>query len=63
MSKRDSKAKPQQWKDRFVPNQPTPSMDNKDVPSPPIRTTEEYRADQDAGIQRIGKPVDKSGGA
>lgn len=38
---------------------PTPSMDDKDTPSPPVRTTEQYDADAKAGVQRIGKPRDK----
>lgn len=36
----------------------TPSMDDKDTPSPPIRTNEEYEADKRAGIERVGKPSD-----
>lgn len=32
----------------------TPSMDEKDIPSPPLRTTEEYEADKAAGIVRGG---------
>lgn len=43
------------WTERFVPDQP--SMDDRDTPSPPIRTVEEYEADCAAGIQRIGKPL------
>ena len=55
------KAMPEQWKARFVADQPTPSMDDKDRPSPPIRTTEEYEADCAAGIQRVGTLVDRKG--
>ena len=51
--------RPEQWKERFVPDQPTPSLDDKHVPSPPIRTGDEYRADQQAGIQRIGNPIER----
>jgi len=40
---------------------PTPSMDDKHIPSPPIRTNEQYEKDKAAGIQPIGKPVDKKG--
>lgn len=36
----------------------TPSMDDKTIPSPPVRTTEQYEADCKAGIQRVGKPTD-----
>ena len=31
-------------------NDPAPSMDEKDKPSPPIRTTEEYERDRELGI-------------
>jgi len=34
-------------------------MDDKATPSPPVRTVEEYHADCQLGIQRIGKPQDK----
>lgn len=44
-------------------DKPTPSMDDKDTPSPPVRTTEQYLADCAAGIQRVGKPTDKKGAA
>jgi hypothetical protein len=40
---------------------PTPSMDDKDTPSPPVRTTEQWHADQAAGIQRIGRPTYRNG--
>jgi hypothetical protein len=53
-----TKAVPEQWKARFDPNRPTPSMDDKHIPSPPIRTTDEYEADKEAGIQRVGRPID-----
>lgn len=39
----------------------TPSMDDKDTPSPPVRTTEQYHRDTEAGVQRVGKPVDRKG--
>jgi hypothetical protein len=39
----------------------TPSMDDKDIPSPPTRTTAQYDADCAAGIQRVGKPRDRKG--
>ncbi len=42
-------------------NPPTPSMDDKNIPSPPTRTVDEYHADCALGIQRIGKPTDKKG--
>ena len=41
-------------------NDQTPSMDAKDVPSPPLRTTEEYERDKAAGIVRGGYPLYKS---
>lgn len=41
----------------FVPDQPTPSMDNKDTPSPPIRTVEEWHQDEANGFQRVGRAV------
>lgn len=44
-------------------DKPTPSMDDKATPSPPVRTTEQYLADCAAGIQRVGKPVDRKGAA
>lgn len=28
---------------------------------PPIRTTEQYHVDKAAGIERVGKPIDKKG--
>ena len=37
----------------------TPSMDDKDTPSPPLRTTEQYEADKAAGIVRGGQPLEK----
>lgn len=37
---------------------PTPSMDDKHIPSPPVRVVEDYLADCRLGIQRIGKPKD-----
>jgi hypothetical protein len=37
----------------------TPSMDDKATPSLPARTTEQYDADCQAGIQRVGKPKDR----
>lgn len=40
---------------------PTPSMDDKDTPSPPTRTTDEYIRDRERGIQRIGKPTYRGG--
>jgi hypothetical protein len=39
----------------------TPSMDDKDVPSPPVRTTDQYEVDCAAGITRVGKPLDAKG--
>ena len=36
-----------------------PSMDDKDTPSPPIRTTNQYEADREAGINPIGYPESK----
>lgn len=55
---------------------PAPSMDEKDIPSPPIRTTAEYERDCDLGIvtpvgrkpsvpvygQRKGNVADANGG-
>ncbi len=35
---------------------PTPSMDDKATPSPPVRTNEQYDADKKAGVERIGQP-------
>lgn len=35
----------------------TPSMDDKETPSPPLRTTEKYEADKEAGINRISLKV------
>ncbi len=40
---------------------PTPSMDDKHIPSPPTRTTEQYEADKESGVQPVGFPVDKKG--
>jgi hypothetical protein len=37
----------------------TPSMGDKAIVAPPVRTTEQYEADCKAGIQRIGRPVEK----
>lgn len=42
-------------------SEPTPSMDDKSIPSPPVRTTEQYDADKQAGIQRVGKPTYRGG--
>lgn len=42
-------------------DKPTPSMDDKHVPSPPVRTSEQYEADKKAGIQRIGHPTYRGG--
>jgi hypothetical protein len=39
----------------------TPSMDDKDIPSPPTRSNEQYQADKEKGVQPVGKPVDKKG--
>lgn len=39
----------------------TPSMDDKNTPSPPTRTTEQYEADKEAGVQPVGFPIDKKG--
>lgn len=39
----------------------TPSMDDKDTPSPPTRTVEQYMADKEKGINPIGHPLDKKG--
>lgn len=39
----------------------TPSMDDKDTPSPPTRTVEQYVDDKEKGINPIGHPVDKKG--
>lgn len=38
----------------------TPSMDDKQIPSPPVRTTEQYEKDKAAGINRVPEkpPVD-----
>lgn len=36
-----------------------PSMDDKSIKVPPVRTNEQYHADQAAGIQRSdGRPID-----
>lgn len=45
------------------PEAVTPSMDDKDTPSPPTRTTQEYERDCAAGIQRVGHPRDRKGAA
>jgi hypothetical protein len=37
---------------------PTPSMDDKSIPSPPTRTVAEYEADKARGVQPVGRPVD-----
>lgn len=37
---------------------PTPSMDNKGTPSPPVMTTELYERCKAAGVIRGGKPQD-----
>ena len=39
----------------------TPSMDDKHIPSPPTRTTEQYEKDKEDGRQPVGRPVDKKG--
>lgn len=39
----------------------TPSMDDKDTPSPPTRTNDQYEADKEKGIQPVGNPTDKKG--
>ena len=49
--------KPSWIENGFVPDQPTPSLDDKDKPSPPIRTSEEYHRDCENGFQRIGHAV------
>lgn len=41
----------------FVPDQPTPSMDDKDTPSPPIRTVDDYHFDRAYGFERIGHAI------
>jgi hypothetical protein len=41
--------------------EPTPSMDDKSIPSPPARSHEQYLADKEAGVQPVGKPKDKNG--
>lgn len=38
----------------------TPSMDEKDTPSPPCRTIEQYNADKAAGINPYGKAYDRT---
>lgn len=40
---------------------PTPSMDDKDIPSPPTRSTEQYEMDKLMGIQPVGHPADNKG--
>lgn len=42
-------------------SKPTPSMDDKNIPSPPTRTTDQYEADKLAGVQPVGDPTDKKG--
>lgn len=37
----------------------TPSMDDKDTPSPPGRTTEQYEADKETGWHPYGKAYDR----
>lgn len=37
-----------------------PSMDDKDTPSPPRRSHEQYEADKAAGINPFGKPYDRT---
>jgi hypothetical protein len=37
---------------------PTPSMDDKSIPSPPTRTVEQYEADKERGVQPVGNPKD-----
>lgn len=37
---------------------PTPSMDNKDIPSPPTRDHAKYQADKETGINPVGHPRD-----
>ncbi|WP_181171331.1 hypothetical protein [Mesorhizobium sp. B2-5-9] len=39
----------------------TPSMDDKSIPSPPVRTAEQYDADRRVGKQRVGNPKDNKG--
>jgi hypothetical protein len=36
---------------------PTPSMDDKTIPSPPVRTNDQYTADKAAGVERVGFDV------
>jgi hypothetical protein len=49
------------YKNQVHWDDPAPSMDDKDLPSPPLRTTEEYERDMAAGIVvpigRVYKPV------
>lgn len=40
---------------------PKPRPKPVEVFMPPARTTDEYHADCQLGIQRIGKPLDKKG--
>ena len=44
------------WRDHEF-GQPTPSLDDKDVASPPIVTTEMYERDKQLGFNRIGRPL------
>lgn len=39
----------------------TPSMDDKHIPSPPVRTTAAYLADCRRGVTRIGYPTYRGG--
>jgi len=32
---------------------------DKSIPSPPMRTTEQYEKDKEDGKQRVGRPTDK----
>jgi hypothetical protein len=42
-------------------DKPTPSMDDKDIPSPPVRTNEQYIRDSNNGVQRVGQPSYRGG--
>jgi hypothetical protein len=58
MTKRSDYAPP--WADKLGGD--VPSMDDKDTPSPPVMTTEEYEAFKERGIIRGGYPQYYIGG-
>lgn len=41
------------YKNQAVWDDPAPSMDNKEAPSPPQRTVEEYERDKELGINSL----------